>query len=123
MCTAVVGGSIHRAATRISEASDQRSTTPMTSHRIKDRRKPVQSGVLPYVSSGRRWIDPPGGHKNQRGKRPKKHHADDKPSNKGSEEAGPKRCLAVCVQRSSVDRSTGRPQESARQATKEAPRR
>src|SRR5208282_507115 len=46
MCTAVVGGSIHRAATRISAASDQRSTTPMTSHRIKDRTKPVCSGVL-----------------------------------------------------------------------------
>src|ERR1700676_1362046 len=49
MCTAVVGGSIHRAATRISAASDQRSTTPMTSHRIKDRRKPVRSGVLVCV--------------------------------------------------------------------------
>src|SRR5580693_46105 len=49
MCTAVVGGSIHRAATRISAASDQRSTTPMTSHRIKDRRKPVPSGVLVCV--------------------------------------------------------------------------
>src|ERR1700722_766204 len=46
MCTAVVGGSIHRAATRISAASDQRSTTPMTSHRIKDRRKSARRGVL-----------------------------------------------------------------------------
>src|SRR6202008_4588010 len=46
MCTAVVGGSIHRAATRISTASDQRSPTPMTSHRVKDRRNPVRSGVL-----------------------------------------------------------------------------
>src|SRR6266404_5362842 len=49
MCTAVVGGSIHRAATRISAANDQRSTTPMTSHRIKDRRKPARSGVLVSV--------------------------------------------------------------------------
>src|SRR5208337_4312752 len=49
MCTAVVGGSIHRVATRISAASDQRSTTPMTSHRIKDRRKSVRSGVLVSV--------------------------------------------------------------------------
>ena len=32
-----------------SAASDQRSTTPMTSHRIKDRRKPVRSGVLVSV--------------------------------------------------------------------------
>src|SRR5258706_11463684 len=44
MCTAVVGGSTHRAARRISAERDQRSTTPMTSHRIKDRRKPVRSG-------------------------------------------------------------------------------
>src|SRR5271167_2297395 len=49
MCTAVVGGSIHRAAPRISAANDQRSTTPMTSHRMKDRRKPVRSGVLVCV--------------------------------------------------------------------------
>src|SRR5258707_4612306 len=46
MCTAVVGGSIHRAATRISAASDQRSTTPMTSQRINHRRKLLRSGVL-----------------------------------------------------------------------------
>src|SRR5437899_3841488 len=50
MCTAVVGGSIHRAATKISAASDQRSTTPMTSHRTKDRRKPVRRGVWVCVS-------------------------------------------------------------------------
>src|SRR6266446_4306104 len=49
MCTVVVGGSIHRAATRVSAASDQRTTTPMTSHRIKDRRKPVRNGVLVCV--------------------------------------------------------------------------
>jgi len=49
------------------------------------------------VHRGCRWVDPPGGHKDQRGKRPKKHHADDKPSNKGPEEARPKRGLGVCV--------------------------
>src|ERR1019366_4574848 len=32
------------------------------------------------VHRGRRWVDPPGGHKDQRGKRPKEHYADDKPS-------------------------------------------
>src|SRR5258708_36258617 len=50
MCTAVVGGSTHRAARRISAERDQRSTTPMTSHRIKDRRKPVRSGGWVDVS-------------------------------------------------------------------------
>src|SRR5260370_32681196 len=50
MCTAVDGGSIHRAARRISAASHQTSTTPITSHRTKDRRKPLRSGVLGYVS-------------------------------------------------------------------------
>src|SRR5882757_3346018 len=50
MCTAVVGGSTHRAARRISAERDQRSTTPMTSHRIKDRRKPVRSGGWVGVS-------------------------------------------------------------------------
>jgi hypothetical protein len=44
-----------------------------------------------------RWVDPPGGHKDQRGKRPKKHHSDDKPSNEGSEEGRPKRGLGVRV--------------------------
>jgi hypothetical protein len=43
MCTAVVGGSIHRAATRINAAGDQRSTSPMTSHPIYDRRKRIPS--------------------------------------------------------------------------------
>src|ERR1700722_20742305 len=51
MCTAVVGGSIHRAARRISAASDQRSTTPMTSHRIKDRTKGFPRRVLMRVCS------------------------------------------------------------------------
>src|ERR1700733_8854562 len=50
MCTAVDGGSIHRAARRLSAASDQRSTTPMASHRTKDRRKPLRRGVLGFVS-------------------------------------------------------------------------
>src|SRR5258708_6009115 len=50
MCTAVVGGSTHRAARRISAERNQRSTTPMTSHRIKDRRKPVRSGGWVGVS-------------------------------------------------------------------------
>src|SRR5580700_9555168 len=45
MCTAVVGGSIHRAATRISTASDQRSATPMRNHRTKDRRELLRGGV------------------------------------------------------------------------------
>src|SRR5271155_3427592 len=49
------------------------------------------------VHRGCRWVDPPGGHKYQRGKRPKKHHADDKPSNKGSEEARPMRGVGVGV--------------------------
>jgi hypothetical protein len=33
-----------------------------------------------YRGCGR--VDPPRGHKKERGKRPKKHHGDDKPSNK-----------------------------------------
>jgi hypothetical protein len=49
------------------------------------------------VHRGCRWVDPPGGHKDQRGKRPKKHHADDKPANKGPEEARPKPGLGVRV--------------------------
>jgi hypothetical protein len=49
------------------------------------------------VHRGCRWVDPPGGHEDQRGKRPKKYYADNNPSNKGSEEARPKRGLGVCV--------------------------
>src|SRR5579872_2000665 len=49
MCTAVDGGSIHRAAIRISEASDQISTAPITSHRTKHHRKPLRR-VLGCVS-------------------------------------------------------------------------
>src|SRR5271169_809927 len=49
------------------------------------------------VYRGCRWVDPPGGHKDQRGKRPKKHHADEKPSNEVSEEAPPKRGFGLRV--------------------------
>jgi hypothetical protein len=49
------------------------------------------------VHRGRRWVDPPGGQKDQCGKRPNKHRADGKPSNKGSEKTLAKRCLGVCV--------------------------
>src|SRR5580698_8642413 len=52
MCTAVDGGSIHRAATRISAASDQRSTTPMPSHRTRDRRTKGRRKPLPTRVSG-----------------------------------------------------------------------
>jgi hypothetical protein len=37
MCTAVVGGSIHLAATSINAAQDQRAATPMRNHRSKGR--------------------------------------------------------------------------------------
>ena len=43
------------------------------------------------VHSGRRRVDPPGGHKEQRGERPKNHHSDEEPSNHGAEEALPRR--------------------------------
>ena len=49
MCTAVVGGSIQRAATSISAASDQSTTTPMRSQRINDRRNTVRDGALASV--------------------------------------------------------------------------
>jgi hypothetical protein len=52
MCTVVDGGSIHRAARRISAASDQTSATPMASHRTKDRREPLRGGVLGGGVSG-----------------------------------------------------------------------
>ena len=66
-------------------------------------RRAVNQGLQVALDVYRRrwWIDPPGGHKDQRGKRPKKHHADDKPSNKGSDEGLPKEGLDVCVQRCS----------------------
>ena len=46
MCTAVIGGLVHRAASRISTPSSQRSATPRRNHRTKDRRKPFRSAVL-----------------------------------------------------------------------------
>jgi hypothetical protein len=49
------------------------------------------------VHRGRRWIEPPSGKKDQGGKRPKKHHADGKPSTQGTEKTPPKRCLRLCV--------------------------
>jgi hypothetical protein len=49
------------------------------------------------VHCGCRWVDPPGGQKDQRGKRPSKDHTDDEPSSKRSEKAFAKRGLRVCV--------------------------
>ena len=49
------------------------------------------------VHRGCRRVDPPGGHKGQRGKQPKKRHANAKPSNKGSERSLPKRRLGECI--------------------------
>jgi hypothetical protein len=51
MCTAVVGGSIHRAATRVSAASDQRSTTPTRNHRMNNRRENFRCGAWDSESS------------------------------------------------------------------------
>jgi hypothetical protein len=51
------------------------------------------------VHRGGRWVDPPGGYEHQRGKQPKKNHADDEPSNKGSKEAPSMWVLGVCVRR------------------------
>jgi hypothetical protein len=50
-----------------------------------------------HVHRGGRWVDPPGSHKEQHGKRPEKRHSDEKPSNEGSERAFPKRGLGVCI--------------------------
>jgi hypothetical protein len=49
------------------------------------------------VHHGGWWVNPPGRHKHQRGKRPNEHHAGDNSSNKGTEETLPKRGLGVCV--------------------------
>ena len=54
MCTAVVGGSIHRLATSVSAASDQRTAVAMRSHRTKDRRKLLRSGVVACAMGGSR---------------------------------------------------------------------
>jgi hypothetical protein len=53
------------------------------------------------VQGGGRRVDPPCRHKSQRGKRPKKHYSEAKPSNKGSEEALPSRGLGGRVGRCS----------------------
>jgi hypothetical protein len=53
------------------------------------------------VHRGCRRVDPPRGHKQQRGKRPKKHHGDGKPSKKGSEKTLPERGLGGGVWRCS----------------------
>jgi len=55
-----------------------------------------------HVHRGCWWVDPPCGHKNQHGKRPNKHDADDKPSNdepskQESKEARPRWCFGQCV--------------------------
>src|ERR1700688_1555390 len=62
-------------------------------------RRVVNPGLYAALEMHRgcRWVDPSSRHKDQRGKRPKKHHADDKPSKEGSEEACPKECLGLCV--------------------------
>ena len=50
-----------------------------------------------HVHRGGRWVDPPGSHKDQHRKRPKKRHSDEKPSNEGLESAFPKRRIRECV--------------------------
>ena len=49
------------------------------------------------VHRGGRWVDPPGSHEEQRSKRPKKRHSDEKASNEGSERDFPMRSLGGCV--------------------------
>jgi hypothetical protein len=49
------------------------------------------------VHRGGRWVDPPGSHKDQHSKRPKKRHSNEKPSNEGLERAFPMRGLRGCV--------------------------
>jgi hypothetical protein len=44
-----------------------------------------------HMHRGGRWVDPPGSHKEQNSKRPKKHRSQEKPSSKGSESAFPMR--------------------------------
>jgi hypothetical protein len=48
-----------------------------------------------HVHRGGRWVDPPGSHKDQHSKRPKKRHSDEKPSNEGSKKAFPMRGVKV----------------------------
>ena len=49
------------------------------------------------VHRGGRWVDPPGSHKDQQSKRPKKRHSDEKPSNEESERAFPMRVVRGSV--------------------------
>jgi len=57
----------------------------------------VNPGLQPALDVHRgRWVDPSSGQKDQRGKRPKKHRADDKPSNQGSEKTPAKRRIGRC---------------------------
>jgi hypothetical protein len=50
-----------------------------------------------HVNCGGRWVDPPGSHKDQYSKRPKKRHSEGKPSKEGSKKAFPKRGRVECV--------------------------
>ena len=49
-----------------------------------------------HVHRGGRWVDPPGRYENQRSKRPKKRHSDEKPSNEGPEKTSSTRGVGVC---------------------------
>ena len=62
-------------------------------------RRVVNPGLQAALEAhrGGRWVDPPGSHKEQRGKGPEKRHSDEKPPNEGSERAFPKRGLGVCI--------------------------
>ena len=62
-------------------------------------RRAVNPGlqVALHVHRGGWWVDPPGSHKDQHSKRPKKCHSEDKPSKEASEKACPKRGLVMCV--------------------------
>src|SRR5450631_3738794 len=53
------------------------------------------------VHRGRRWVDPPGGHKDHRGNHPKKRQAHDKPLKKGSKKTLSRRGIALGVRRCS----------------------
>jgi len=57
---------------------------------------PSLQAALHVHRCGRR-VDPPGSQKDQRSKRPKKRHSDEKPSNDGSERSLPMRGLGGCV--------------------------
>src|SRR5262249_7593249 len=59
----------------------------------------VKPGLQPAldVHRGRRWVDPPCSQKAHRGKRPRTHYTNDKPSEKGSKEIPPKQDIGLCV--------------------------